>query len=262
MPTLGGLWVRLSAGVFILFFSVPLLLLLWRAGSGGSLLTDIRQPVVVHALLLTLITTLITLLISILFGTPVAFVLAKRAFWGRDILETLLTLPLVLPPLVAGVALLVAFGRRGPLGELLDNLGWSVPFTTAAVVMAQLFVAAPFFIRAARIGFGAVSREMEEAAAMAGADGWDTFRHVILPLSLPGVVSGIVLCAARAFSEFGATLMFAGNIEGRSQTMALAIETAIQTDLNAALALSLVLVVIAAIALAIPLLLLHGTQSV
>lgn len=257
LPALGGVWVTFSAGLFGLFFTLPVLVLLWRAAFGGSLLAGVHQPVVVHALLLTLATTAITLLVSILFGTPLAYVLARRQFRGRQTLETLLTLPLVLPPLVAGVALLVAFGRRGLLGEPLDSLGLAVPFTTAAVVLAQLFVAGPFYIRAARIGFGAVSRAMVEAAAISGADDWDAFRRVILPLSLPGVVSGIVLCAARAFSEFGATLMFAGNIEGRSQTMALAIETVIQTDLNAALALSLVLVVIAAVALAIPLLLLR-----
>jgi molybdate transport system permease protein len=217
--------------------------------------------VVVHALLLTVTTTAITVLLTIVFGTPLAFALARRNFRGRRTLEVLLTLPLVLPPLVAGVALLVAFGRRGLLGDPLDSAGITIPFTTAAVIMAQLFVAGPFFIRAARIGFGAVTREMEEAAGVSGADEWDTFRRVMLPMSLPGVVSGIVLCAARAFSEFGATLMFAGNIEGRSQTMALAIETAIQTDLNAALALSFVLVIIAGVALAVPMLLLHGAES-
>ncbi|HLG71236.1 MAG TPA: ABC transporter permease [Chloroflexota bacterium] len=261
LPTIGGLWVRLSVCLFVLFFTVPVAVLLWRAAAGGSLLSGIRQPLVIHALLLTLITTSISVLIAIVFGTPLAFALARRKFRGRQTLEVLLTLPLVLPPLVAGVALLVAFGRRGLLGEPLDRAGISLPFTTVAVVMAQLFVAAPFFVRAARIGFTAVSREMEEAAAMSGADPWHTFQRVILPLALPGVVSGVVLCAARAFSEFGATLMFAGNIEGRTQTMALAIETAIQTDLNSALALSLVLVVIAALALTIPLLLLHGTET-
>jgi molybdate transport system permease protein len=260
LPAVGGLWVILSAGLFVLFLTVPLLVLLGRA-VGGSL-ASIRQPLVVHALMLTVLTTCVTVLLSLLFGTPLAYVLARRAFPGRRLLETALTLPLVLPPLVAGVALLVAFGRRGLLGRPLDEAGLAVPFTTAAVVLAQLFVAGPFFIRAARIGFGAVSREMAEAAAVAGAGGWETFRRVILPLSLPGVVSGVVLCAARAFSEFGATLMFAGNIEGRTQTMALAIETAIQTDLNSALALSLVLVVIAAVALAVPLLLVRGTELV
>ena len=253
--------MQLSAGIFLLFFTVPVLILLWRAAAGGGVAAGMRQPLVLHALELTLLTTAITVAISIAFGTPLAYVLARRVFPGRHVLETLITLPLVLPPLVAGVALLVAFGRRGLLGQPLDGAGISVPFTTAAVVLAELFVAGPFFIRAARIGFSAVSRSMEEAAAISGGDPWEVFRRIILPLSLPGFVSGIVLCAARAFSEFGATLMFAGNIEGRTQTMALAIETAIQTDLNAALTLSLVLVVIAAGALAIPLLLLRGTET-
>lgn len=260
LPAIGGLWVLLSAGLFGLFFTVPLLVLLGRA-AGGSL-ASIRQPLVVHALTLTVLTTGVTVLLTLLFGTPLAYVLARRAFPGRRLLETALTLPLVLPPLVAGVALLVAFGRRGLLGQPLDQAGLTVPFTTAAVVLAQLFVAGPYFIRAARIGFGAVSREMVDAAATAGAGGWQTFRRIMLPLSLPAVVSGVVLCAARAFSEFGATLMFAGNIEGRTQTMALAIETAIQTDLDSALALSLVLLVIAGLALAVPLLLVRGGDLV
>jgi molybdate transport system permease protein len=260
LPRVGASLVRLSAGLFALFFAAPVLILLWRALAGGSL-RSIRQPLVVHALSLTVATTAITVGLSVLLGTPLSFLLARRRFPGRQALETLLTLPLVLPPLVAGVALLVAFGRRGVLGQPLDQAGLSIPFTTTAVVLAQLFVAGPFFVRAARIGFGAVSREMEEAAMASGAGSWEVFRRVILPLSLPGFVSGIVLCAARAFSEFGATLMFAGNIEGRTQTMALAIETAIQTDLNVALALSLVLVVMAAVALAVPLLLLHGTEA-
>jgi molybdate transport system permease protein len=261
LPAVGGLWVRLSAGVFVLFFTIPILLVLWRAAFGGSLLDSVRQPLVTHALVLTLTTTAITVALSLVFGTPLAFILARRRFPGRRALEIALTLPLVLPPLVAGVALLVAFGRRGLLGEPLDAAGLTIPFTTAAVVMAQLFVAGPFFIRAARIGFGTVSRDMEEVAATSGADAWEAFRRIVLPLSLPGVVSGVVLCAARAFSEFGATLMFAGNIESRTQTMALAIETAIQTDLNAALALSLVLIVIAAVALTIPLLLSRGAET-
>ncbi|HEY8691306.1 MAG TPA: ABC transporter permease [Chloroflexota bacterium] len=258
--SLGSGAVATTSGLFLLFLTLPLAALLWRSWSGGDFWASVRQPIVLQALLLTVITTALTVLLSIILGTPLAFVLARRSFPGKHAIEAAATLPLVLPPLVAGVALLITFGRRGLLGAQLGALGVEVPFTTAAVVMAQLFVAGPYYLRAARLGFAAIPRDLEEAALMDGAAGWQSFRHVTLPLALPGVVSGMVLCAARAFSEFGATLMFAGNIGGRTQTMSLAIETAIQTDLGSALALSVVLVVIAAVALAIPLLLVRGSE--
>lgn len=239
-----------------MFLTLPLAALLWRTWTGGDFWTSIRQPIVLQAVLLTVITSGMTVLLSLILGTPLAFVLARRDFPGKSLVEAAATLPLVLPPLVAGVALLMAFGRQGALGVF----GLDVPFTTAAVVLAQLFVAAPYYLRAARLGFAAVPLELEEAARVDGAAGWETFRRVTLPLALPAVVSGAVLCAARAFSEFGATLMFAGNIAGRTQTMSLAIETAIQTDLGAALALSVALVAIAALALAIPLLLVRRSE--
>jgi len=248
-----------AAALFVIFLLLPLLALLWRSWTAGSLWKGIHEPVVVHALALTVTTTAMTVALSIAFGTPLAFLLARRRFPGRQIVDALVTLPLVLPPLVAGVALLMAFGRRGLLGDQLGALGVEVPFTTGAVVLAELFVAGPFFVRSAKVGFEAVSRAMEDAAAISGAGTWETFRYVTLPLAMPSMVSGGVLCAARAFSEFGATLMFAGNLEGRTQTMSLAIESAMQTDLGAALALSLVLVIIAAVALAIPLVLVRNT---
>ena len=260
MRNLSASVVSAASGLFLLFLTVPLAALLWRSWSGGAFWTDIRQPIVLQALLLTVITSALTVALSIVLGTPLAFVLARRSFPGKPLLEAAATLPLVLPPLVAGVALLITFGRRGLLGGELGALGIEVPFTTAAVVLAQLFVAGPYYLRAARLGFAAIPRELEEAALVDGAAGWHSFRQVTLPLALPAVVSGMVLCAARAFSEFGATLMFAGNIAGRTQTMSLAIETAIQTDLGSALALSVVLVIIAALGLVIPLLLVRGAE--
>ena len=250
----------MPSALFLLFLTVPVAALLWRAASGGDFWISVRQPIVLQALALTVLTSLLTVALSVVLGTPLAFTLARRTFPGKGLIEAAATLPLVLPPLVAGVALLVTFGRRGLLGGQLGALGLEVPFTTGAVVLAQLFVAGPYYLRAARLGFASIPRELEEAAVVDGASGWQSFRQVTLPLALPGLVSGAVLCAARAFSEFGATLMFAGNIAGRTQTMSLAIETAVQTDLGSALALSVVLVAIAAAALATPLLLVRGVE--
>ena len=166
-------------------------------------------------------------------------------------IEILIDLPLVLPPVVAGVALLMAFGRQGLLGHQLSVLGIVLPFSTAAVVMAQLFVSVPFYVRGALLGFRLVPRDIEEAAEIDGATTWQTFRHITMPLALPGIASGAILCWARAVSEFGATLMFAGNISGRTQTMPLAIMTAMETNLNSALALAVLLVVAAALVLVV-----------
>ena len=232
---------------------LPLVALTWRALGSGVLLESVRKPVVVQALKLTTVTSLVTLLLSVALGTPLTYGLARARFPGKRVVDTLVDLPIVLPPVVAGVGLLMAFGRRGLLGQRLDagftvpGLGLQVPgvtlsFTTAAVVLAQLFVSAPFFIRAARAGFARVEQEIEEAAAIDGASPWQVFRLVTVPLALPALSSGLVLCWARAVGEFGATMMFAGNFVGRTQTMPLAIMGAMESDLYAALALSVLLV--------------------
>jgi molybdate transport system permease protein len=163
----------------------------------------------------------------------------------------LVDLPIVLPPSVAGLALLMAFGRRGLLGGSLEALGISLPFTTAAVVLAQVFVAGPLYVRAARIGFGAVDSQLEEAAVTEGANQWELFRHVMVPAALPALVSGALLCWARVLGEFGATILFAGNLVGRTQTMPLAIYIGFESDRGAALALSLLLVGVSASLLAL-----------
>jgi molybdate transport system permease protein len=163
---------------------------------------------------------------------------------GRALIETLLDVPIVLPPAVAGLALLMTFGRRGVLGSVPSQLGVSLPFTTTEVVMAQTFVAAPFFIRSAQTGFASVSHAIEEGASDLGANPWRVFRHVTFPLAGPALLSGIILSGARALGEFGATILFAGNFAGRTQTMPLAIYQAMESDLGAALALAAVLVFI------------------
>jgi molybdate transport system permease protein len=155
----------------------------------------------------------------------------------------------VLPPAVAGLALLLTLGRRGWLGPTLSALGVELPFTTAAVVIASFFVAAPFFVRAARSGFMAVPREYEEAARVEGATEWDVFRFVTAPIAAPALFGGAILCWARALGEFGATIMFAGQFLGRTQTMPLAIYAALESDLDAAMGLSLLLLIISFVVL-------------
>jgi molybdate transport system permease protein len=228
--------------VLLLFIVVPLLALIWRAATDPLFGPSLATPLVRQALWVTAVTTTLTLVVSTVMGTPLAYLLARRDFPGKRLVETAAELPLILPPVVAGVALLMAFGRRGWLGGSLALLGVELPFTMAAVVLAQTFVAGPFYVRSAKLGFRAIAPELEEAAAIDGASPWAGFWYVTLPLALPGLASGLILCLARALSEFGATLMFAGNFAGRTQTMSLAIMTALESDLSAALALSVLLV--------------------
>jgi molybdate transport system permease protein len=239
----------MPTAVLVVFIVIPLGALVWRAIADPAFWPSMTKPVVLQALWVTLITTVATLAVSIAMGTPLAYLLARRQFPGKWLIETITDLPLVLPPVTAGVALLMAFGRRGVLGPQLAVLGIELPFTMPAVVMAQAFVAGPFYIRGAKLGFASIEPAIEEAAAIDGASLLESFWHVTLPLALPGIASGIVLCLSRAVSEFGATLMFAGNFAGRTQTMSLAIMAALESDLSAALALAVLLVVMAAIIL-------------
>jgi len=233
------------SALFVLFILVPLVALVWRGTESPDFWTSLRDHFVVEALTLTVLTTACTLALAFVAGTPLAYLLARSSFRGKPLVETVIDFPLLLPPVVAGVALLMAFGRRGLLGPELGVFGVSLPFTTPAVVLAQLFVAGPFYVRSARVGFGAVDRAVEEAAATDGASGWQSFLRITFPLALPGIGTGAVLCFGRSVSEFGATLLFAGNLEGRTQTMSLAILQAMQTSLPSALALSVLLVLIA-----------------
>ncbi|MDQ6692845.1 MAG: ABC transporter permease [Chloroflexota bacterium] len=239
---LGRLLLALIAGVCVAFLSLPLIALLLRVPL-DSLLLYLADPVVTDALRLSGISSLCTLALIILFGTPVAYLLGRVTFRGKGVLETLIELPLVLPPAVAGVALLFAFGRRTPLGGLLHTWNLDVAFTLAAVVLAQTFVAAPFYIKSARAGFQGVPRETMEAARTDGANGLQVFGHVVVPLAMPGIAGGAIMSWARAVGEFGATILFAGNFQGRTQTMPLAIYTALESDINAAIVLSSILVI-------------------
>ena len=188
--------------------------------------------------------TLSSLALTILFGTPVAYCLARRRFRGMGLLDTLVDMPTVLPPTVAGVALLMTFGRQGLLGQWLHAVGLQVSFTSAAVVLAQCFVCAPFYIRAAQAGFQSVDRDLERVAYTLGDSPLRAFLRVTAPLALPALLSGCVMAWARALGEFGATIMFAGNLMGRTQTMPLAIYIAMESDLTAALVLSALLIIV------------------
>jgi molybdate transport system permease protein len=237
-----GTALLIAALAVFCFLVTPLAALLWRTvpdlpGRGIS-------PLVGDALRLSLLTTLATTAVTVLFGTPTAYLLARYHFRGRAALETLIDLPMVLPPAVAGLALLMAFGRRGLLGGPLAALGLALPFTTAAVIIAQTFVSAPFYIRSARAGFAGVDLRLEHMAATLGVSNWRIFWRVTLPLARRSLLSGAIMTWARALGEFGATIMFAGNFQGRTQTMPLAIYVGLQEDLSGALTLASILLVV------------------
>jgi molybdate transport system permease protein len=234
----------LLAGGLILLLALPTLSLFVTA-TPAELVAGFRHPVAAPALLLSLVTTMLSLAVVLVLGTPLAWWLARgRGAAGRAV-ETLVALPVVIPPAVAGIALLLAFGRRGLLGPALQGLGWSISFTTAAVVVAQVFVSAPFYVQGATAAFRALDETLLVVARSLGATPARAFFRVALPLARPGLVAGAAMAWARALGEFGATLMFAGNLEGKTQTLPLAIYTALESDLRAAQALSLLLVLVA-----------------
>lgn len=237
----GQSWLLLVLSVPMLaFLLAPLLSLVLRT-SPAELLANVMDPVVAQAIWLSMVTTSGTLLATVVFGLPLAYLLARRQFRGRGVLDTLVDLPMVLPPSVAGIALLLAFGRRGVLGQFLGDAGLEIAFTQVAVVLAQTFVAAPYFIKAASAGFGQVDRELEQAAALDGAGGRQVFRLITLPLAGAALLGGAVMTWARALGEFGATIIFAGNFPGRTQTMPLAIYLGFELELNVALTLAVIL---------------------
>jgi molybdate transport system permease protein len=223
------------------FILIPILALVLRI-TPADLWTTLHQAQVLQAIQLSLVTSLSTVGLTLLFGTPVAYYLSHPHYRFHRLLDTLIDLPTVLPPAVAGVALLAAFGRRGLIGAWLQPLGVSLPFTPIAVIMAQTFIAAPFYIKAATLGFAGVDCELRKAAALDGANRWQIFRYVIIPMAWMSLLSGSVMTWARALGEFGATIIFAGNFPGRTQTMPLAIYLGFEIDLNIALTLSVILI--------------------
>ncbi len=240
----------LPAIVGIAFLVLPMLGLLIKA-PWSDLVERLGEPEIGQALRLSLITASLATVAAMVLGVPIAWVLARSSIRGRSILRALVTVPLVLPPVVGGVALFLVLGRRGLIGSwLYETFGFSLPFTTGAVVIAETFVAMPFLVISVEGALRAADARFEDAAATLGAGGWSTFRRVTLPLVAPGIAAGAVLCWARALGEFGATITFAGNFPGTTQTMPLAVYLALQNDPQAAIVLSLVLLAVSLATLA------------
>jgi molybdate transport system permease protein len=239
-----ALGLLVAAGTLLVgLLGLPIVALVLRVPP-GELLERFQEPALLEALRLSLFTSVAATLVVILLGLPVAYLLATRTFPGKRVLEALLELPMVLPPTVAGVGLLLAFGRQGLAGGALAALGLSIPFTTLAVIIAQVFVAAPFFIAATRAGLVEVDRRYLDAAATLRSSPARTLLRVMLPLAFPSLLAGAAMTWARALGEFGATITFAGNMPGVTQTMPLAVYLALQTDLDAAVAMSVLLLVL------------------
>lgn len=233
--------IAILAALGIAFFVLPLAGLLVRAPWGDAI-GELTAFETLEALRLSLLASLAATGLSLLLGVPMAWIYARTRFPGRSILRALTTLPMVLPPVVGGIALLLVFGRRGLLGTWLENVfGVSLPFTTAGVVMAETFVSMPFLVLTVEAGLRSMDIRYEEAARALGAGRWTVLRRVTLPLVAPSLVAGAVLCWARALGEFGATITFAGNFPGKTQTMPLAVYLLLETRPEASYVLSLVL---------------------
>jgi molybdate transport system permease protein len=231
--------------VALAFLLLPILAIFVHS-EPGNLVSQLSDPVVVDALVVTLRATAIAQALVVGFGTPAAYLLATRRFPGRSLVITLVELPLVLPPAVAGLGLLVAFGRNGLLGSTLEVFGISLPFTQTAVVLAVTFVASPLYVRQAIAAFESVDANLVAASRTLGAGSTRTFFRVILPLARPGLAAGFALALARGLGEFGATIMFAGSLQGVTQTLPLAIYAEFDRNFDATLAMGALLVLISA----------------
>lgn len=244
-----GLVLGIPALVLLVFLSLPLLALLGRAVLGGLLADVAVRSDVLVALGLSLVTTAVSIGVVVLLGVPLAYLLARRRIPFATLVETIVDLPVVLPPVVAGLALLLVLGRQGAIGSVLAELGIVVPFTTAAVVVAQVFVAGPIFVRAARAALAGVDRDIEDAARVDGAGELATLRRIDLPLTSPALAAALVTAWARALGEFGATILLAGSLPGLTQTLPLLVYAEFAGSLDAAVAAAAVLVVAAVVVL-------------
>ncbi len=241
-----GTAFELVAFLAVLVLGLPVVALVARALLNGSLATAAGLPAVADALTLSVLTTGASLVLTVALGLPLAHLLARRRIPGAALLETVIDLPIVLPPSVAGLALLLLLGRRGVLGEPLAALGIELPFTAAAVVIAQTFVSAPLFIRSARSGLAAVERELEDAARVDGASEGQVLARISLPIAAGSMAAGLVMAWARSLGEFGATIMFAGSFEGKTQTLPLLVYGEFQSgSLETSIAAAAVLVLAA-----------------
>ena len=233
----------IPSSILMALFILPLIALFVRSINAGFFNYALSEQAF-KALRLSLVTSSVTTLITIVLGTPLAFILARWKFRFKSWVEVFIDLPILLPPSVAGLVLLLTFGRRGMFGPALGALGISLPFTTAAVIMAQIFVSAPLYVRSGRVGFQEIDKQLEEAAHVEGANTWQLFSEVMFPLAGRALLSGAILTWTRALGEFGATILFAGNLEGVTQTMPMAIYLGFERNLGIALALSVVLVLV------------------
>jgi molybdate transport system permease protein len=240
--------LALGAAPFVAFVALPMGALLWHLAP-RDWAAHVTSEAAARAFVLTLRTTAVATVLCVALGTPVAYLLARFRFRGHEALDTLVDLPITIPPVVVGVALLLTFGRFGLVGRHLEAWGVEVGFTSIAVVLAQLAIASPFYVRAARAGIEAVDPRLEQAAWVLGASRWRAFWTVVVPAARPAFLAGVVLAWARALSEFGATITFAGNFPGRTQTLPLAVMSALESDLTTAVAVSTVSLALGALAL-------------
>jgi molybdate transport system permease protein len=238
------------AVAILLFIALPIVSLFLKI-SPSRFFVEFKSSVVLDALKLSLITTFISALIIVVLGTPLAYINARYHYRGKHLVDTIMDLPVVIPPAVSGIALLMAFGRMGIIGQYLNMAGITIGFSSIAVIMAQIFVASPFYIRQAKNSFEDVDSIYEDAARTLGATSFKTFIYITVPMALNGIVSGLMMSWARALGEFGATILFAGNFQGTTQTMPLAIYTIMQSDMDAAIALSVILVIISFMVIAL-----------
>ncbi len=241
-------WIGALAALGAAFFIVPLVGLVARTPWGDAA-RSLASADTLEALKLSLIASLSATSVALVLGVPLAWVYARVDFPGRAVVRALTTLPMVLPPVVGGIALLLAFGRRGLLGSWLAGVGVSLPFTTAGVVLAETYVAMPFLVLTVEAGLRSMDRRYEDAARTLGAGRWTVFTRVTLPLIAPSVLAGAVLCWARALGEFGATITFAGNFPGVTQTMPLAVYLLLETNPEGSFVLSLILLVVSLLVL-------------
>lgn len=240
MAALRKLSLILAVAAALTFLFLPLLMLILRLGP-AAIWERLRTPVAYDALALTISSSLGALGLVLVLGTPLAYLLATANFPGKPLVEVLMQVLIVTPSTVAGVGLLLVFGRYGLLGSWLNSAGITIGFTPAAVVLAQSFVALPFYVQAGRTAFAGVPGTLIQASRTLGASQVRTFFRIILPLAAPGIVSGLVLAWAKALGEFGVTLMVAGNLPGKTQTLPLAVYSALETDLDLAIAISVLL---------------------
>lgn len=237
----------LAAGL-VVFAVLPIGALVWRTLDHQSW-QHVTQNVIQEAILLSLFTTAVSMGVILLFGTPLAYLLARREFRGKRAVAIAMQMPIVLPPAVAGLALLMTFGRQGVLNPVLSTLDIQIVFTQTAVILAQVFVGMPFYVRSAQVGFAQVDQQVEESALVDGATAWWCFVYVTVPLASRALVSGALLSWARTLGEFGATILFAGNLQGRTQTMPLLIYSIFERNVDAAIWTALLLVALAALIL-------------